>query len=155
MHPAIGADLASAQITDVRQEARRAARACTARHRAEPVPARLTADGARCQPLFASGLQRSDAPGPGRAAEAIRAAGARFGAGGCALRMAQEFGDHPEAAAERMRWVRSLLGLTPPVPSRRPRSAGHKGRHHAITAPQRQPGMGPHTPIPRPASLFA
>jgi len=23
--------------------------------------------------------------------------------------MAQEFGDHPEAAAERMRWVRSLL----------------------------------------------
>jgi hypothetical protein len=23
--------------------------------------------------------------------------------------MAQEFGDHPEAAAERMRWVRELL----------------------------------------------
>jgi hypothetical protein len=46
-------------------------------------------------------------------AEAIRATVARFGAGGCATRMAQEFGDHPEAAAERMRWVRSLLGLTP------------------------------------------
>jgi len=28
---------------------------------------------------------------------------------GCTGRMAQEFGDHPEAAAERMRWVRSML----------------------------------------------
>jgi len=33
----------------------------------------------------------------------------RFGAGGCAGQMAQEFGDHPDAAARRMRWVRQLV----------------------------------------------
>jgi hypothetical protein len=27
--------------------------------------------------------------------------------------MAQEFGDHPEAAVERMRWVRQLVGGLP------------------------------------------
>jgi hypothetical protein len=70
-----------------------------------------TVDDARCDALFVSGLQRSDAPDADRVAEAIRATVRRFGIGGCASRMAQEFGDHPEAAAERMRWVRSLLGL--------------------------------------------
>jgi len=69
-------------------------------------------DRAQCHALFASSLQRSDAPGPGGVAEAIRATVARLGTNGCAGRMAEEFGDHPEAAAERMRWVRSVLGLT-------------------------------------------
>ena len=124
MHSTIGYDLPSAQITEVRQQARRDALARAARHPAEPAPARLTADGARCQALFASALQRSDAPGPGRVAEAIRASVARFGAGGCAIRTAQEFGDHPEAAAERMRWVRALLGLTPSIASP-PTAGGH------------------------------
>jgi hypothetical protein len=32
----------------------------------------------------------------------------RFGPRGGAARMAQEFGDHPEAAAARMRWARQL-----------------------------------------------
>jgi hypothetical protein len=54
-------------------------------------------------------LQRSDAPGAVIVAEAITATVRQFGAEGCASRMAQEFGDHPEAAAARMRWVRSLL----------------------------------------------
>jgi hypothetical protein len=34
---------------------------------------------------------------------------ALLGPRGCAGRMAQEFGDHPRAAAERMRWVRELI----------------------------------------------
>jgi hypothetical protein len=42
--------------------------------------------------------------------EAIRMAVREFGTRGCASLMAQEFGDHPEAAAERMRWIRQLLG---------------------------------------------
>jgi hypothetical protein len=29
--------------------------------------------------------------------------------------MAQEFGDHPEAAAERLRWIRRLFAQTPAV----------------------------------------
>jgi len=42
-------------------------------------------------------------------ATAISLAVQQFGAGGCAGRMAQEFGDHPDAAARRMRWVRQLI----------------------------------------------
>jgi hypothetical protein len=32
----------------------------------------------------------------------------KFGISGCVGRMAQEFGDHPDGAATRMRWVRRL-----------------------------------------------
>jgi hypothetical protein len=32
----------------------------------------------------------------------------RLGTRGCAEKMAQEFGDHPDVAAERMRWARQL-----------------------------------------------
>jgi hypothetical protein len=62
--------------------------------------------------LFASTLQRSDAPSPEAVAEAIRSTLGRLGPRGCAGRMAQEFGDHPGPAAERMRWVRELVTLT-------------------------------------------
>ena len=72
-------------------------------------PARLNVDDAQCYALFVSSLQRSDAPGAGIVAEAIRVTLQQRGTDGCTGRMAQEFGDHPEAAAERMRWVRSLL----------------------------------------------
>lgn len=64
---------------------------------------------ARCEALFASALQRSDAPTADAIARAIGCARQRFGARGCADRMAQEFGDHPDAASERMRWARQLV----------------------------------------------
>ena len=70
----------------------------------------LTINDAWCEALFASGLQRSDAPAPEALADVIRRTVRRFGITGCAGRMAQEFGDHPEAAASRMRWIRQLLG---------------------------------------------
>jgi len=41
-------------------------------------------------------------------ATAIRSAVQRFGPGGCTELMAQEFGDHPDAASGRMRWARLL-----------------------------------------------
>jgi len=63
---------------------------------------------ARCEALFASWLQPSDTPTAGMIAAAIRSAVQRFGPQGCAERMAQEFGDHPDAAARRMRWARQL-----------------------------------------------
>jgi len=63
-----------------------------------------------CQALFASDLQQSDAPAASAVAMAVSRAVLRFGTDGCASRMAQEFGDHPEAAADRMRWVRQLAG---------------------------------------------
>ena len=62
--------------------------------------------------LFASALQPSDAPTPEAVTQAIGSTLRRFGIGGCAGRMAQEFGDHPEAAAERMRWVCGLVAET-------------------------------------------
>ncbi len=73
----------------------------------------MTAGSSWCEALFASALQRSDAPTADVAAEAIARTVRQFGARGCASRMAQEFGDHPEAAAERMRWVRQLITQIP------------------------------------------
>ena len=108
MHPTVSNELAEARVTDRRDQAQREARArvaCWTRHR----PVRLTEDDAQRQALFASSLQRSDTPGADVVAEAISANLRQLGTHGCVARMAQEFGDHPEAAAERMRWVRSLL----------------------------------------------
>ena len=56
---------------------------------------------ARCEALFASALQPSDTPTADMVVGAISSAMRRLGPGGCAGRMAQEFGDHPDAAAER------------------------------------------------------
>jgi len=83
-----------------------------------PVLTRLNVHDARCEALFASGLQRSDAPTAEAVAEAISRALRQFGIRGCAGQMAQEFGDHPEAAADRMRWVRWLADqvFASPVP---------------------------------------
>jgi hypothetical protein len=69
----------------------------------------LNVPDGRCEALFASALQRSDIVTAEAVAEAISHAVGQFGPTGCACRMAQEFGDHPEAASERMRWVRDLL----------------------------------------------
>ena len=72
------------------------------------VPTRQTATSAHRAALFVSGLQRSYAPTTAMAAHAITATVQRFGIDGCVSRMAQEFGDYPEAAAERMRWICQL-----------------------------------------------
>ena len=61
--------------------------------------------------LFVSALQRSDAPSLGQIRKAIDAAIGAFGCVGCAERVAQEFGDHPEMAAARMRWARIVADL--------------------------------------------
>jgi len=73
---------------------------CPAQHQSS-----ITAFGADA--LFVSALQRSDAPSAGQIRQAIDAAVAAFGCLGCAERVAQEFGDHPETAAARMRWARA------------------------------------------------
>jgi hypothetical protein len=90
---------------------------------------RLNVNDARCEALFVSGLQRSDAPDAAALAELIRAAVGQYGVRGCAGRMAQEFGEHPEAAAARMRWIRTLVAETPAArPARLPRR-GRQPRH--------------------------
>ena len=80
---------------------------------------RLNVNDTRCAALFVSGLQRSDAPTGEAVAEAVSRAVWQFGVRGCAGRMAQEFGDHPEAAMDRMRWVRQLIGGVPACDAQR------------------------------------
>jgi len=89
-------------------------------------PARQTRTGAGRVALFASGLQQSDAPTAAMAAEAITATIRRFGIHGCLSRMAQEFGDHPDAAAARMRWICQLTAQMPAWPQR-PAGTGRPG----------------------------
>ena len=86
--------------------------AVTLTHRLVRDPAK--AGDAWREALFASWLQPSDAPTADTVAEAISRAVRQFGIQGCAGRMAQEFGDHPEAAAERMCWVRQFAAAAVP-----------------------------------------
>ena len=89
----------------------------------QDAPTWQTRAGARRVALFASGLQQSDAPTEAMAAEAITATVRRFGVHGCLDRMAQEFGDHPDTAAARMRWICQLTAQMPAWPQR-PAGAG-------------------------------
>lgn len=74
----------------------------------QPTVTRLNVNDARCLALFASGLQPSDTPTAETVAQAINRAIGQLGVPGCVARMAQEFGDHPDAATVRMRWARQL-----------------------------------------------
>jgi hypothetical protein len=85
---------------------------------------RLNVNDARCVALFASGLQPSDALTAETVTQAINRAIRRLGVRGCVARMAQEFGDHPDAAATRMRWARQVATWP---------QASAPGGHDAIT----------------------
>ena len=64
---------------------------------------------ARCDALFVSPLQPSQQLGAQEVRQAVAATARRFGQRGCAGRVAQEFGEHPEAASARMRWARQAI----------------------------------------------
>ena len=74
----------------------------------EPVMHHSSISAVRAEALFVSPLQRCDQPSAAQVQQAVAAAVGVFGTCGCAGRMAQEFGDHPEAAVTRMRWARNL-----------------------------------------------
>lgn len=69
----------------------------------------LSINTVRSDALFVSTLQRSDNPGAGQVQQAIARAVREFGSRGCAARVAQEFGDHPELAVARMGWARRVV----------------------------------------------
>ncbi len=73
------------------------------------------AGAARADALFASALQRSDEPSSGQVRRAIAAAVAAYGGSGCAARVAQAFGEHPETAVTRMRWARRMVARAVPA----------------------------------------
>ncbi len=91
---------------------------------------RLNVTEARCEALFASWLQPSDAPTASVLSDAISRTVRQLGIAGCAGRMAQEFGDHPEAARDRMRWIRQLAGE---VPGGSPPATGRAAPGAAVT----------------------
>jgi hypothetical protein len=76
----------------------------------------VSVSATRADALFASALQRSDHPSPGQVDQAIAAAVAAYGGAGCAARVAQAFGEHPETAVTRMRWARTLVARDVPAP---------------------------------------
>src|SRR5260370_35588242 len=60
--------------------------------------------------LFVSALQCGDELNTSEIQRAVMVADS-YGDGGCAERVAQEFGDHPETAAVRMRWARAAAAI--------------------------------------------
>jgi hypothetical protein len=72
-----------------------------------PVMPCLSIGGFQADAIFASGLQRRDKPSADQVRQAVAAAIRVLGYSGCAERVAQEFGDHPETAVIRMRWARA------------------------------------------------
>ena len=73
------------------------------------VPFGLSTSAAQADALFASALQCSDEPSAVQVEQAIAAATRTLGDLGCAARVAQEFGEHPETAIVRMRWARTTV----------------------------------------------
>jgi hypothetical protein len=63
----------------------------------------------RADALFASALQRSEEPSAAQVHQAIATTIRAFGARGCAARVAQAYGEHPETAVIRMRWARATV----------------------------------------------
>ena len=96
-----------------------------------------TISAVRADALFASVMQRSDEPTDDQVRKAVGAAVRAYGSRGCAERVAQEFGDHPETALPRMRWARAAAGAAFGWPEQAPE--GTRGR----------PGQ----PVTRPGAL--
>jgi hypothetical protein len=70
---------------------------------------------------FVSALQRSDEPNASQIRRAVMVTLNAYRRAGCAGRVAQEFGDHPETAAVQMRWARATVAIVGghPVPGTR------------------------------------
>jgi hypothetical protein len=74
-----------------------------------PTTHHLSISTARADALFVSALQRSEEPSAAQVQRAIAAAIREFGARGCAARVAQAYGEHPETSVPRMRWARAVV----------------------------------------------
>jgi hypothetical protein len=87
----------------------------------EQLMSRLHVEAARCEALFVSSLQGSQRPDSEQIREAVAKTIRTLGVRGCGARVAQEFGDHPETAVERMRWAKEAVSEA--YPARKPAAA--------------------------------
>ena len=105
----------------------------------------LSIDAARADALFASALQISDEPSAVQVKQAIDAATSMLGDLGCAAKVAQEFGEHPETAVTRMRWARAevagVFGGPESDPGYAPRHARPSGACPAPRVPRDLTGL--------------
>jgi hypothetical protein len=89
-------------------------------------PCDLSISAARARALFASPLQRCDEPSASQVRRAIATAIGVHGVRGCAARVPQAYGEHPETALTRMRWAltaaASAFGGSPAQPTHAPAS---------------------------------
>ena len=92
----------------------------------------LSISTVRADALFASALQRSDEPSAAQVGQAIAAAVRAFGARGCAARVAQAYGEHPETAAMRMRWALAMITGLPEGASQQPAHRPAPGQDTAL-----------------------
>lgn len=99
-----------------------------------PITKRHSITVVRTDALFVSALQPSDKPRAIQVRQAVAAAVRRFGPPGCAEWVAQEFGDHPEIAAARMRWARLQIAEVFGTPALRVPTGRHGGRSGARAA---------------------
>src|SRR5260370_16000961 len=105
-------------------------------------PYDLSVDVARADALFASVLQISDEPSAVQVQQAIDAATSALGDLGCAAKVAQEFGEHPETAVTRMRWARAeVAGVFGGPPAGPVYPARHARPARACPAPPPPPAL--------------
>jgi hypothetical protein len=77
-----------------------------------------TFEAVRAEALFVSTLQPSGSPSPDQIRRAVATTLQRLGVRGCAVRVAGEFGDHPDTAVARMGWALATIHTVfsaPPV----------------------------------------
>jgi hypothetical protein len=110
-----------------------------------PVMEYFRVGAVRADAVFVSGLQRCDEPSAGQVRRAVAAAIGAFGWAGCAGRVAQEFGDHPEMAVIRMRWARAVAreAFANPAPEPGP---GAGARALLVVGPRMPAGQGSGSP---------
>jgi hypothetical protein len=71
----------------------------------------------RAEALFVSNVQASELPSPDDVRRAVASTLRRFRIHGCAVRVAGEFGDHPDTAAKRMTWALATIRAVYPARS--------------------------------------
>jgi len=92
-----------------------------------PMIAFLSIGAVQADAVFASGLQPCGECSADQVRQAVAAAIEGHGRSGCAGRVAQEFGDHPDTAMMRMRWARAVAreAFAEPVPELDPGSGAY------------------------------
>jgi len=90
-----------------------------------------TLNAVRAAALFVSTLQPSESPSPDQVRSNVSTTLLRLGLRGCSAQVAEEFGDHADTAAARMRWSLAAIDKAYPAP---PNSTSPHARSFAFAS---------------------